>query len=493
MGETAVKVLETGFDVVVTLIKDGPAAAWEKIKEHLTNLKDMVISGITDFVIDMVVKKAIPKLIAMFIPGAGFISAILTIYDTIMVFVNKISQIIQVVTGFIDSIVEIASGAIENAAAKVEGVLARLLSLAINFLAGFLGLGKVADKIMGVIMKVRAVVDKAIDALINWIVTAAKNLGKFVAGKAQELFSWAFAKGTFKDDAGAKHDFLVSEEGDELMVASTPQAAEAFVKAYIEKNPKKKKLGDEILALIKTAKPIVRDIKAAAKPKPPAHGEPPPKPPAPEDQKKLLALSMEICEKLSTLIAGDEDIGELDQKYLLEGQVATYATVPKAVHDQLTPDHQPQASIIRGAADFFKNRLKIKGGELADRAENRANAGYAINLHFNRHIKGATYGSKGETRDDFYKRMVKGVKDPTDEAAARKYVSDALKFALSEDVKAMKDVVKANVGDEAWKDLKLKEDGKTERPAPQQEKFKDQIAKQINAGEDQIHSQPLDF
>ena len=60
----------------------------------------------------MVVKKAVPKLIAMFIPGAGFISAILSIYDTIMVFVQKISKIIQVVIGFIDSIVAIAAGKI---------------------------------------------------------------------------------------------------------------------------------------------------------------------------------------------------------------------------------------------------------------------------------------------------------------------------------------------------------------------------------------------
>src|SRR5262249_13309810 len=93
VGEPAMKAMETGFDIVVTLVRDGPAAAWDKIKEQLSNLKDMVIGGITDFVIDTVVKKAIPKLIAMFIPGAGFISAILSIYDTIMVFVNKISKI----------------------------------------------------------------------------------------------------------------------------------------------------------------------------------------------------------------------------------------------------------------------------------------------------------------------------------------------------------------------------------------------------------------
>ncbi len=180
-SENVVKAMETGFDIVVTLVRDGPAAAWDKIKEQLSNLKDMVIGGITDFVVDMVVKKAIPKLIAMFIPGAGFISAILSIYDTVMVFVNKIKEIVQVVTGFVDSIVAIAGGAIGAAATRVESTLAGVLSLAINFLAGFAGLGKVADKVMGVIDKIRAPIDKALDWLVGWIVTAAKKLGKFVA------------------------------------------------------------------------------------------------------------------------------------------------------------------------------------------------------------------------------------------------------------------------------------------------------------------------
>jgi len=183
IGEPAVKVLETTFDIVVTLVRDGPAAAWDKIKEQLANLKDMVIGAITDFVVDTVVKKAIPKLISMFIPGAGFISAILSIYDTVMVFVNKISQIIQVVTGFIDSIVAIAAGQIDAAAARVEKILANLLSLAINFLAGFVGLGKVADKVLGVIQKIRQPIDKALDWLIGWIVKAAKSVAAKVTGK----------------------------------------------------------------------------------------------------------------------------------------------------------------------------------------------------------------------------------------------------------------------------------------------------------------------
>lgn len=183
LGEPAVKAMEVGFDIVVTLVTQGPAAAWEKIKDQLNTLKDQVISGITDMVIEMVTKKAIPKIVAMFIPGAGFISAIISIYDTVMVFVNKISKIIQVVTGFIDSIVNIAAGNISSAAKRVESTLAGLLSLAINFLAGFAGLGKVADKVMGVIQRVRATVDKGLDALINWIVTMAKKLFAKIFGK----------------------------------------------------------------------------------------------------------------------------------------------------------------------------------------------------------------------------------------------------------------------------------------------------------------------
>ena len=179
-NETAVSLMETGFEIVKKLVTEGPMAAWAEIKTQLSNLKDMAIGAITDLVVDAVVKKAIPKLISMFIPGAGFIGAIISIYDTIMVFVQKISTIIQVVTSFVNSIVAIANGQIGAAIAKVESVLARLLVLAISFLAGFAGLGSIPSKIKGAIDKIRKPIDKAIDWLIGWIVAGAKKLGKFI-------------------------------------------------------------------------------------------------------------------------------------------------------------------------------------------------------------------------------------------------------------------------------------------------------------------------
>ncbi len=187
---------------------------------------DMVIGGITDFVVDTVVRKAIPQLISLFIPGAGFITAIIKIYDTVMVFVQKISKIIQVVTAFIDSIVRIAAGDITSAANKVESVLAGLLSLAINFLAGFVGLGRVADKVMGVLRRVQGIVDRALDKLVEWIVRTARSL---------------FARAFGRADRGAAPTQMTSEqkltaaieEGSRLAAApdATPESVRAALPA----------------------------------------------------------------------------------------------------------------------------------------------------------------------------------------------------------------------------------------------------------------------
>ena len=185
-SENIVKGLETGFAIVKKLVTEGPAAAWEEIKSQLTNLKDMVMEGIMNFIVETVVKKAIAKVVGLLVPGGAFIQAIISIYDTVMVFIAKLKKIIQVAMAFLDSMMAIANGVIGAAAAKVESTLAGLLVLAISFLAGFLGLNKIADKVMDIInTKVRAPVDKAIDFVINWIVNTAKSLFKALFGKKE--------------------------------------------------------------------------------------------------------------------------------------------------------------------------------------------------------------------------------------------------------------------------------------------------------------------
>nr|WP_284733881.1 MULTISPECIES: DUF4157 domain-containing protein [unclassified Dyella] len=212
-GERIMQGLELAFDVVRALVSGGIAAVWELIKERLNDLKDQVINGIVSFVTTTIITKAIPKLIGMFIPGAGFIPAIISIYDTVMVFVQKLTRIIQVVTAFIDSIVTIAAGNISGAAARVESILAGLLSLSISFLAGFLGLSRVTDKIMEVVQRVRARVDGAIGAAVGWVVGRARALfARLFSGERPDDRSEA-QKTQDKRRAIADAEALVPAEG----------------------------------------------------------------------------------------------------------------------------------------------------------------------------------------------------------------------------------------------------------------------------------------
>ena len=193
-GEKIMSGLEKAADFIVALVTGGPAALWELIKEKLTDLKDTVIDGIKGFVESSIVKVAIPKLVAMFIPGAGFISAIISIYGTIKSFIEQLGKIAAAITAFIDSIVAIAEGRIEGAANKVENALANVIAIAIGLLAGFLGLGGISSKVMDVVKKVQATVDKALDAAIAWLIDKAKAAFAWLFGSvkaaAQGIVNW---------------------------------------------------------------------------------------------------------------------------------------------------------------------------------------------------------------------------------------------------------------------------------------------------------------
>ncbi|MDT7950232.1 MAG: DUF4157 domain-containing protein, partial [Acetobacteraceae bacterium] len=180
-NETTVKALETGFSLVKTLVTEGPAAAWQELLKTLSNLKSMVVDAAIDFVKGEVVRIAIEKLLSFLTPASAFIQAVVSIYRTITFIVSKLAQIGRLVAAFIDGIAALANGVVSAAASKVESVLATGLSLAINFLANFAGLGNIPKKVMDLIKKIRAPVDKALDAVVGWIVAQARTAGRFVA------------------------------------------------------------------------------------------------------------------------------------------------------------------------------------------------------------------------------------------------------------------------------------------------------------------------
>ena len=180
-NETVVSAMETGFEIVRTLVTQGPAAAWEQIVQSLTNLRDMVIEQVMTYVKDRIISVAIQTLVTSLNPAGAFIQAIIAIYNTIMFFIERLNQIAQVAASFIDSIAAIAAGTIGPAANRVERTMAGLLVLVISFLARIARLGNVSQIVTRFLDRVRAPIDRGLDRVVDWIVARARALGRFVA------------------------------------------------------------------------------------------------------------------------------------------------------------------------------------------------------------------------------------------------------------------------------------------------------------------------
>jgi hypothetical protein len=182
LGEKVVTVIETVAEVFKKLVTEGPGALWEWIKEKLGDLKSMVIDQIRNFIIEKVVVAGVTWLIGLLNPASAFVKACKAIYDIIMFFVERGSQILALVNAVIDSITAIAKGSISGAAAMVENALARAIPVVIGFLASLLGIGGISEKIKEVIETIRKPINAAIDWVINKAVQLVKAAGKFIAG-----------------------------------------------------------------------------------------------------------------------------------------------------------------------------------------------------------------------------------------------------------------------------------------------------------------------
>ncbi|MDD1617419.1 MAG: hypothetical protein CG439_2543 [Methylococcaceae bacterium NSP1-2] len=178
--------LEKTAKILVTLVKDGPVAAWEEIKAELEDLKGQLIKQVTEMITTEIVKAAVVKLVSMLNPAGAVIQAILAIWNTVSFFIQKIQQIAAVVASFLDSIAAIAAGQVANAAKKVEQTMANTLTVIIAFLAKFAGLGNIPEKIVGIIKKIRQPIDKGLDKIVAWLGGLLKKIGGAILGTGKD-------------------------------------------------------------------------------------------------------------------------------------------------------------------------------------------------------------------------------------------------------------------------------------------------------------------
>ncbi len=243
-AQGVIEKLEKGFEIIKELVTKGPSALWKMVADSLRNFKEMVISGIRNFVITTLVKEGILWLLSLLNPVSAIVKVIKLLYDFIMFLVESYEQIKSFVVSVYNSIAAIAAGALGPAKKAVEASLARILPVAINLLARLAGLGGIAKTVRKIIAKVSRPVNKVIDKIIDKAVAFAKKL----LGKGKRGFKKVRKKAkkivyAIKKRIGRPIAFLAGKERHRLwierkkgravpMAASRPQPVVVKLKRW---------------------------------------------------------------------------------------------------------------------------------------------------------------------------------------------------------------------------------------------------------------------
>ena len=210
-GATVVAALETGFEIFQIIRKEGLGGLWKYIKEKIGDLKVMVVDAIQNMLIETVIKAGITWVISLFNPVGAFIKACKLIYDVVSWFINNARRILDLINSIVDSTALIVAGKITQAATFVENSLAKMVPIAIGFLAGLLGLGDLSKKVQALLDKIQAPINKAID----WVLEKAGNVVKtlFKAGKAgvKKIAELLGFKSPFKIN-NEEHNVVIEEK-----------------------------------------------------------------------------------------------------------------------------------------------------------------------------------------------------------------------------------------------------------------------------------------
>ncbi|REC54338.1 hypothetical protein DRF62_10070 [Chryseobacterium piscium] len=228
------------------------------------------MDAIMDIVQSQVIQAGIKWVMGLLTPVGAFIKAAMAIIDVVKFFIQRAAQIMELVKAFTDSIKAIASGNVGAVAKSIENALGRAIPVLIGFLASLLGIGGLADKVLGVIRKIRLRIENAIVKFWNFVKGKAKKLlGKIGFGKkdkadksdkkkkeskeenAERDFN---EKEKFETPRGDKHTLYFEDRGgkDVLMMRSTPRTYEEYINTVEVDytNPKKVSTKKKLLNLI---------------------------------------------------------------------------------------------------------------------------------------------------------------------------------------------------------------------------------------------------
>jgi hypothetical protein len=178
IGEENVALLERAYELIALLIERGPAGIFEMLREQLNPqmILDQILSSAVDFLIDALIRAVTPRIIGLFNPAGAILQAIEAIYRILSWLFENAARLFGLVETVVNGAAELIAGNVGGMANAVEGSLARLIAPVIDFLAGYLGLGNLPNRIAETISSFQEMVLRVIDRVVAWIAQRARGL-----------------------------------------------------------------------------------------------------------------------------------------------------------------------------------------------------------------------------------------------------------------------------------------------------------------------------
>ncbi|MCK5704427.1 MAG: hypothetical protein KAI29_24915, partial [Cyclobacteriaceae bacterium] len=216
---------------VKDVMERGPVAIWEYVQEKISDLWNVVIDGIRNWIMTRIVEQVTVKLLSMLDPTGimAVVNSFIAFYNAVQSFIEQLRAMLEIVNSFVAGIASIARGSIAQAANFLENALAQGIPVAIGFLANQVGLGGLGRRVGEMIERVREKVDLALDWLIDKAVTtgsALLNMGRQAVGAVTgAIRNWWTNRKPLATSDGQNHELFFEGTGAaaRLMIASTPQ------------------------------------------------------------------------------------------------------------------------------------------------------------------------------------------------------------------------------------------------------------------------------
>ncbi len=234
MIRSALDHLSGAWEFIKDVQEHGISAVWRFLADQLSNLWDTLLGMAKDWIMTTIIQRVTARLLSMLDPTGimAVVNSFIAFFNAVQSAIEYLRDILEIVNRYVMTLAAVAAGNIVPGALMLEQGLAAAVPVAIGFLANQVGLGNVPEKIVEIIGGLRALVDQAID----WLIDTALRLGQAALnalGLGDQPDAQATANGEIHFAADGV-DHRLFREGGIPMVNPQPQKTVAAQLADFE-------------------------------------------------------------------------------------------------------------------------------------------------------------------------------------------------------------------------------------------------------------------